>query len=223
MKIPLFIICRDRVRALKKQVKWLEKTKQAKIILVNNDSTFPPLLEYLKKTKHIVHHFQDNLSKWAPWSHSLIEQYPSDFFAVCDPDMLPTKGCPLDMIGFLVKSLKKEKYGQYHCAGPAYEISDLPDHYKGKQEVLNWESQFWTKPLYGDYQTADFFEAPIDSMFAVFRKGGVIDIERPAIRANYPYVMKHETWYLDSDNPSEEDLWYRGRCDPNRAHWIREL
>jgi len=222
MKIPVFIICRDRVRNLRKLVKWLEKTKQAEIVLVDNNSTLPPLLEYLNKTKHAKHLLSDNLSKWAPWSHNLIGQYPSDFFAVCDPDMLPVKECPLDMIEFLVKALKDEKYAQYHCAGPSYEISDLPDCYAGKQLVLDWESQFWTKPLYGNYQTADFFEAPIDSMFAVFRRDGKVDPEKPAIRANYPYVMKHETWYMDSDNPSEEDIWYRSRCDPNRAHWIRE-
>lgn len=222
MKIPTFIICRDRVRNLRKLVRWLEKTRQAEILLVDNNSSYPPLLEYLEKTKHKTYRLSDNLSKWAPWSHNLIAQHPSDYFAIIDPDMLPPKECPLDITGFLINALEDKRYAQYHCAGPSYEITDLPDHYAGKQEVLRWEPQFWTKPLYGDYKTADFFEAPIDSMWAVMRKGGQIDVERPAIRANYPYVVKHETWYLDSDNLDEEDLWYRDRCDPNRAHWIRE-
>ncbi|MFX0198409.1 MAG: hypothetical protein ACFFCW_20000 [Candidatus Hodarchaeota archaeon] len=204
-------------------VRWLEKSKQSKIILVNNNSTFPPLLEYLEKTKHDVHNFTDNLSKWAPWSHNLFEQYPSDYFVVCDPDILPIKECPLDLIEFCIKAFKDERYSKYSQIGPGLEITDLPDHYAGKQEVLNWESRFWAKPLYGNHQTADFFEAPIDSMFSVFGKGGYIDTEKPGARANYPYVIRHETWYLDSDNPSEEDLWYMDRCDVNRAHWIREL
>ena len=224
MKIPVFVICRDRVKALRPLVKWFEKTKQAEIVLVNNDSTYPPLLEYLKSSKHSVHYLNSNHSKWAPWKEDLIERYPSEtgHFAVCDPDVM-LEGCPLDMLEYLVNALEDDRYSRYPVAGPSYEITDLPDHYAAKKDVILWEAQFWAKPLSGNFKTTDFFEAPIDSMFSVFRKGGVIDIENPGIRANYPYVVGHETWYMDSDNPSEEDVWYMERCDPSRAHWIREV
>ncbi len=221
MKIPVFIILRDRVNNLVHLVKWLEKTNQAEIILVNNDSTYPPLIEYLIASKHKVYNLKSNHSKWAPWKEGLIEKHPSDYFAVCDPDMLPILECPLSMLEYMVDAL--DGHPEYHVVGPAYEITDLPDYYAAKKDVILWEAQFWAKPLGDNFKTTDFFEAIIDSMFAVFRKGGEIDITRDGLRANYPYVVRHETWYMDTKNPSEEDLWYMSRCDVNRAHWIREV
>ena len=44
--IPVYIICRDRVTPLKELVSWLEKTGEADIHLIDNDSTYPQLLEY---------------------------------------------------------------------------------------------------------------------------------------------------------------------------------
>ena len=165
---------------------------------------------------------KDNCAKWAPWEHRLIEKHASDYFAVCDPDMYPIAECPADALEFWINALKDPKYAQYHCAGPAYEIADLPACYGGRREVVRWEAQFWAKPLYADQTRCEFFEAPIDSMFAVFRKGGEIDITKPAIRSNYPYVFHHATWYNDSNNITEEDLFYIKRADHNRAHWVRE-
>lgn len=220
MIIPIFIITRDRLGTLPYLVEWLEETKQAEIIFVDNDSRWPPLLEYLKKSPHKKYMLSDNHAKWAPWKHNLIEKHPSDFFAVCDPDMYPIEECPMNALEYWVKGL--ERYPQYHAAGPAYEITDLPDHYKGKRDVILWEAQFWAKPLDGNFKVTDFFEAPIDSMFAVFRKGGEIDITKPSIRSNYPYVFHHDTWYSDSNNITKEDLFYIKRADHNRAHWVRE-
>lgn len=221
MRIPVFIIVRDRVKNLKeKLVPWLESTKQAQIMIVNNNSTYPPLLEYLEKTKYRVYNLETNHSKWAPWKHDLVPKGGN--FAVCDPDMIPMEECPLDALEYWVNALNDPKYKNYHSAGPAYRIDNLPEHYAGRREAVRWEAQFWSKPLYGDQTRCEFFEAPIDGAFEVFRPGGSIDATKPSIRSNYPYVFEHETWYMDSNNMSEEDKWYRERCDVNRAHWIRE-
>lgn len=222
MKIPVFITTRDRLTTLPRLVSWLEKTNQAEIIFVDNDSRWQPLLDYLGRSPHKKYMLNDNHAKWAPWEHNLIEKHPSEFFAVSDPDMYPIGECPVDAIEFWINALKDSNYSQYHCVGPSLEISDLPACYKGRREAVRWEAQYWAKPLYDDQVRCKFFEAPIDSMFAVFRKGGKIDITKPSIRSNYPYVFHHSTWYSDSDNISDEDLFYIKRADHNRAHWVRE-
>ena len=48
MKLPVFIVTSDRLATLPKLVEWLEKTEQAEIVFVDNDSRWPPLLEYLE-------------------------------------------------------------------------------------------------------------------------------------------------------------------------------
>lgn len=217
MKIPVFIICRDRVNNLRKLVKWLEKTNQAEIILVDNDSRYPPLLEYLNTSPHLVYWLKSNHSKWAPWKEDLINKHPSDYFVVCDPDVLPVKKCPLDAIEYFIQALKD--HPNHLGVGPALEIKNLPNHYAAKQDLIKWENRYWEKPV----DDGKFFEAVIDSAFITLREGSQLDAEKPSLRANYPYVFRHETWYMDTHNPSEEDFFYISRCDPNRAHWVREI
>ena len=214
--IPVFIIIRDRIAWLPQLTKWLED--KAIPILVDNDSQYPPLVKWLDKAPYTKYRLKSNHAKWAPWEEGLIGKHDSDYFAVCDPDMLPLDECPDDAIDFWIEGLKK--YG-HHCAGPAYEISDLPARYAGRREVVRWEGQFWAKPIDGSPHNCPFFEAPIDSMFAVFPRGGGIDTTKPALRSNYPYVFKHKTWYMNTNKPNKEQLFYMSRCDPNRAHWVR--
>jgi len=217
MKIPSFIIVRDRIAWIPKLAKWLEK--KAEVILVDNDSTYPPVVKYLDETKYKTYRLKSNHSKWAPWKEGLIGKHPSNNFIVCDPDMYPIKECPDDAIDHWIEGL--QKYPQFHCVGPAYVTWDLPKHYAGRMDVVRWEGQYWAKPVDGGHDLCEYFEAPIDSMFAVFRKGGYIDIERPAGRSNYPYVMRHKTWYMNTNKPTAEQKHYISRCDPNRAHWVR--
>ena len=44
--IPVFIICRDMVTPLGDLVAWLERNGHQRLILVDNASTYPPLVEY---------------------------------------------------------------------------------------------------------------------------------------------------------------------------------
>ncbi len=220
MNIPAFIIVRDRIAKLPVLTEWLE-ARGATVILVDNDSKYPPCVEYLDKMPFKTYRLKDNHSKWAPWEHRLIELHPSDYFIVCDPDMYPHEECPDDAIEHWIEAY--ERYPGYHCVGPSYEISDLPASYSGRRDVVRWEAQFWARPIEGNAVSTPYFIAPIDSMFALFKRGGYIDIEKDSLRSNYPYVFRHQTWYMDTEHPTEEELFYISRCDPNRAHWVREV
>ena len=52
--IPILIICRDRLECLKKLVMALEARGCKNIILIDNASTYEPLLEYYKTLSHKI-------------------------------------------------------------------------------------------------------------------------------------------------------------------------
>ena len=55
MSYPVFIVCRDRFTCLVGLLDWLESVGQAdEIYLLDNDSSYAPLLEFYEQTRHTV-------------------------------------------------------------------------------------------------------------------------------------------------------------------------
>ena len=214
MKIPVYITTRDRVSPLKKLVSWLEKTGEAQIVILDNDSTYPPMLKYLDSCPHPVYRqYHNNFGHLVAWKSKIMDTYPSDYFVVTDDDCVPSTTCPLDTISYLIKA--KRDHPQYSVVGLGLEIKNLPKHYRRRDEVIKWEGEFWKKPV------GDFFEAKIDTSFALYERGGYNDPERPALRSNYPYTAKHTTWYVNSNKPTNEEKYYLSRASAKVSNWSR--
>lgn len=214
---PTFIICRDRVSCTTQIVEWLENAGQERIYLVDNDSTYEPLLEYYEKTNHTVIRLGGNYGQTSPWITGVLEKNVRDneFFVVTDPDILPTEECPLDALDYFKDLL--DLYSDRTKAGFSLRYDDLPDDYKFKQEVIDYEDQFtyWHQPQPGVYF------APIDTTFALYRPRASADISY-SIRTAYPYVARHLPWYIDSDNLTEEEIYYREHMDKNVNSWNQD-
>jgi len=137
--IPIFIICFERVDSLKELVTWLEKIGQQKIIFIDNDSTYQPLLDYYEKTPYQVLRLYRNLGQTTPWSLSIIRSLvPDDFYIVSDPDIIPVENCPDDTIKYFVNLHKR--FLAYQKVGFGLKTNDLPNHYP-----LNGKSSFGNK------------------------------------------------------------------------------
>ena len=199
--MPVFIISRDRVASLAKLVAWLEDEGMSNIIIVDNDSTYPPLVNYLAATPHAVVQLGRNVGHTAPWDARLIETLARGRpFIVTDPDVVPddgAHGAVQHMCGLL------NRHPDHVKVGLGLHIDNLPDHYDMKAAVIAHESRYWVHPAPGDA-----FYAPVDTTFALHRAGtdyGVLQ----ALRTGAPYLAEHEPWYLDSSNLPEEFVYYR--------------
>ncbi len=53
-QFPVIITVRDRVTSLRQLVEWLEAAGQRELYLLDNASTYPPLLEWLSQSRHTV-------------------------------------------------------------------------------------------------------------------------------------------------------------------------
>ena len=58
--VPVFLIAYNRLGYLRQLVAWLERAGYSDIRIIDNCSSYPPLLEYLERSPHAVHRMDRN-------------------------------------------------------------------------------------------------------------------------------------------------------------------
>lgn len=212
-RTPIFVICRDRVSPLKLIVKWLEEAEMTNIILIDNASAYPPLLEYYKKTPYQVIKTNKNIGHTVVWKEGFAKTlFPGEFYIVTDPDVIPDEKAPKDSVKYFYELHKK--YLHYQKIGFGLQIDNLPDHYSLKSHVIEWESQFWNNEI-----ESNIFEAGIDTTFALYKPYTNHYTLHPSIRTGAPYTAKHLPWYTDSKKIDKEEAFYRLHASQNITSW----
>lgn len=212
---PVFIILRDRFESLKQLLKWLEAQNLKKIIFIDNDSKLPPLVDFLDNTKYQVLELARNMKQTAPWSAGIIKVLvQDDFYVVTDPDVIPARD-DKDVLTYLYKTSRE--YPHHLKVGLGLKIDDLPDYYPLKEQVVQWESQFWKDEL-----EPGIYEAGVDTTFALYKPRTYRYILHPSIRTGEPYTARHLPWYTDMKKPSDEDVFYGLRADHEVSSWHKE-
>lgn len=195
-------------------ISWLEKAGYQNIIICDNQSTYEPMLDYLAKTNHTVFNSEHN-SHLSPWINGLVEKYgKNNHYVVTDSDVLPDENCPHNVIDFFSYGL--ERFPFLRKIGLSLLIDDIPDCYLNKEKVKRWEGQFWGAPV-DDL----FYNAPVDTTFALYRAGSQHNISE-SFRSAPPYSARHLPWYSDSSNPTEEELFYFKNASPDISTWTNE-
>ncbi|HET6746726.1 MAG TPA: glycosyltransferase family 2 protein [Candidatus Saccharimonadales bacterium] len=210
---PVFIICRDRVSELKQLTAWLKAHKMHNVILVDNDSAYPPLMEFLENTPYQVIRTGKNIGHTVMWHEGIAKTlFPGQFYIVSDPDVVPDEKCPSDAIAYFYTLHKK--YIDYQKVGFGLQIDDLPNHYKLKSYVTEWEEQFWKNEL-----EPNVYEAGIDTTFALYKPYTDYYTLHPSIRTGRPYTAKHLAWYVNSSLIDPEEAFYRMRASQDITSW----
>ncbi|MBP3564708.1 MAG: glycosyltransferase [Alistipes sp.] len=208
-EIPIIINSFNRLTTLKRLISSLEQRGYTNIYILDNCSTYPPLVEWLKEVPYEVIHLPNNLGFKALWKHKPSrKRFCGDYYIYTDADVELDSNCPDDIIERMF-SLLRDNYPYAFKIGPSIRIDDLPDCYDRKQEVIEWESRFFTRP-----EGKELFRAPIDTTFALYRPRIGLS-RRPSLEAYRmaaPYQIKHLPWYEDSQNPTEEERYYKEHC-----------
>lgn len=197
-RIPVYITTFNRLTTTRAMVEWVESTPFARPIIVDNGSTYKPLLRWYKKEPCEILR-GPNKGPRSAWHYINRSVLWSSHYVVTDGD-LDLSGCPTDMIGYLIDGL--ESNPEYCKCGPGLEIGDLPDGYPLKHEVIHEESKFWQK------RVGPFFDAIIDTTFSVYKAHTPVCTYGPALRADYPYVARHVPWYIVPGTESKEEKYY---------------
>ena len=95
---PVFIPVRDRLAPLLQLIEWLESAGQREIWLIDNASTYGPLVDFLNGTSLRIVRLQHNLGHRSPWLSGTVQREAfGRFFVVTDPDVVPDSDCPVDV------------------------------------------------------------------------------------------------------------------------------
>lgn len=203
--IPIIINNFNRLTFLKELIESLEKRGYFNYYVIDNNSTYPPLLEYYKTLPaEKLFLLEDNLGHLSFLKSGIYKRFKNKFFVYTDSDILLPSECPDDLLEKLYNVLVKYPYTSK--AGCALQIDDLPDCFAQKDHVIEWESRFWKKRI-GD----DLYNAPIDTTFALHKPNTKVGIWNIGdnIRVGGNYQCKHQPWYIDSSNCSAEEKYYQ--------------
>ena len=202
-KIPIIIISFNQFKYLLELVQFLLEREYDNIIILDNCSTYKPLLNYLDNNPDNlkIYRFKKNYGHRVLWEkRDLIDKFSKGYYAVTDPDVIPDNECPEDFLLYFKKIL--DKNSQVTKVGFSLDLKKIPEHNPHKQKILNWEAKFWQQK-----DDKDNYIAPIDTTFALY-KPYQKNFGYTAIRTAPPYVAHHMGWYIDPGNLSDEEKYY---------------
>lgn len=212
--IPVFVVVRDRFEQLKSTVSQLERGESVDIILVDNNSTYEPTVEWLRNSPHKVIYLNTNTGHHAPWISGLIPT--NSVYCVTDPDVKLVDECPNDWPSVMLELL--QRFPDQNKVGVSLRLDNIPDHYYLKHGVIEWETQFWS-PIHSYVKEGiPVYSAAVDTTLAMYHGHSSPSIA-PALRIGWPYTGEHLAWYVDSNNLTEDETYYRTHADRGIASW----
>jgi len=233
--VPIFLLTRDRLSHLQSTVDSYSQAISSpnEIIIIDHNSTYSPMLDYLKmlqvERNISVHHlsgdisWQKALSVCADIVEDYLQHHPKvKYFIVSDPDIALLRTKP-DILLFYAGIL--ESCPNLTTVGPHLQISDLPADYKSssKLSVASRQHHFWKKvPHMATWNGIGYHvaENDIDTTFSMRRRGTRFQRQqRPSVRTYAPYSAVHLDWYLNSSNLPDDKIWYLNRAQKGVNHW----
>jgi hypothetical protein len=201
MEIPVIINNRNFLTWPKAMVERIkEYDGVGEIIIVDNDSTYPPLLEWYATNPCRIERLNDNLGMGAPWASEIVKQLNGVPYVLTDPDM-GLEDTPDDTLLYLfdkLNSLQLDKVG----LGLDWQIVEKKSPY---YERLNlYEKNRWSNsPVKDGVHT----EVQIDTTFALY------NVDHYFIgggSTTFPYVARHYPWEfsIEEARNNEEFMYY---------------
>ena len=214
--ISIFIVNFNRFLPVKMLVEAFLKRNYKNIIILDNASIYPQLIEWYKTCGVKVHHIGSNQGPYI--LDRLPEYYPitkTQHYVYTDADCVPIEEAPENFLDDIVELSKEYKIPKI---GFGLKIDDIPDCNKHKQQVIMHESVFWKKDTIQN-KKCTLYRAPIDSSFAINSPGIICRLNDEDFRSGFPYMARHIPWYYDSDNLPEDEILLKKHMIKGLTHW----
>lgn len=218
--IPIIILSFNQLYYLRQLVNFLLNNGYSQVVILDNASTYRPLLDYFEviKEKVTLHRLKVNRGHLSFWySPDVYHLYCKGYYVITDADIVPVLECPDDFMSTFIRLLDKA-YDRTKV-GFSLKLDDIPESNPNKSLIEEWESKYWKTEL-----LPNVYKAPIDTTFALYRPGYRYRLERftYAWRTGAPLQAIHGGWYIDVNALSEEQVYYMKTANSSASWQINE-
>jgi len=209
LDIPVVINNYNRLTTTKKLADDLSRLGYTNIHILDNNSTYPPLLEWYEECSYTIKRLDSNQQALSVYNSGYINEFiDKPWIAYTDSDIELNPLTPPGFIDTLIHFT--EKYNKTK-GGLALKINDLPNN-EYAAHYHNWEAaHFWTNKL-----EEDVYDACVDTTFCVIKPGLSFDYQ--AIRVAGYMTARHVPWYTDFSNMDEEEKYYLATSTDNSSY-----
>lgn len=192
MKIPIIINNRNLLTWPSKMVEICKTFDEVgEVIIVDNESTYEPLIEWYKTNPCEIIYSKNN-GQSCPWVIDIPQRLGSKYYVVSDPD-LDLTDTPKDCLLYLKE--KMEKYQEYSKIGLSLYNWEVPEnspyhHFLKTWSIVNWDINSVVDGLLKNQL--------IDTTF------GMYDLDKGPISGKNcstykPYSARHIPWEITND------------------------
>lgn len=202
--IPVYVNVFNRLTTTRNLCDQISRLDGAEVVIIDNDSTWEPLLDWYATCPYEVIRLKENLGHHAPWLSGVVGQGTARYYVVTDCDLC-IADVPDDVLTLLAKPFG---WGRGVVkSGLGLRIDDLPPWQAG---VAAWETR-WSRRIVE--QDPRFYWAAIDTTFAMYSHDTPFAeatkvVRCVSTRTAAPYLARHMPWYLDCEDLDEENANY---------------
>ena len=209
--IPIFINARDRLGVMKQQIDWLLNAGYTNLVILDNNSTYQPMLEYYDSFKNdgrvSIVYLKQNFGYKSIWDSGILEILDIKTpYVYTDPDLVPIDSCPKNVVQLLLKILKKPQNILVKKIGLGMLYEDIT--FFDKENCKEIERHY--------YDCTDIAKGlhycQVDTTFALYVNCRHYNL-RFSMRTTGDLMMKHLPWYFDYDNLPEDEQYYMDHSD----------
>ncbi len=202
--IPIFINNFNRLGCLQKLVDWLLQAGYRCIFILDNGSSYGPLLQYydqLEKQEKTVRVLRlgRNMGHKALWDSDILEKLNIEGpYVYTDSDVVPGEQCPDDVLLHLLKIMRK--YPFLKKVGLGLITDDIT--FFDSEKIRSQEKNFYLHKMENN-----LYFGPVDTTFALYRNYRHYNIHVSA-RTTGVFMARHLPWYYDYNYLPEDEQYY---------------
>ena len=209
-KIPLIIPVYNQLTYLRNLINWwLWYNPDAPIFIVDNHSTYAPLLKYYESivTKDIIL-FQCEKNDFIPNLTEIIKKVVEpkyEHYVISDPDIMPHPNTPPNFLDAFKYYIDNKGF---HRAGFNLIVDDLPSCLNERAMIIGNEKELLNGREILTYNNFTGYKAPIDTTFCLYKtaNGGW---SAPMGGEDWGNCLRlfnafHLGWYIDGEHMNPE-------------------
>jgi glycosyltransferase involved in cell wall biosynthesis len=217
---PIIIPVFNTPTHLKSMIDQLEDRGWTNIIICDNNSTYPPmidLLDQLSDKYHVVLWGENKGPRYYTENKDICSRMPK-YFIVTDPDILFNPKMPSRSIAKMKRILDMYEVSKVGLAIDIHSPEER-DRMFDPQQVDLWEKVFWTRKVDRYVERDELYAAAIDTTFSLYNRDkflseiddvpGKMTCNTSALRVAGRFTCQHMGWWANRGLTDEECEFYK--------------